>query len=344
MIRSITFLITVIVTGLSAGTLFAQHLNSTHATTSAPVVSFRSAVPMRTVITAQNKEGVRSPWQPHLGLVLSGGGARGLAQIGLLRALEEAGIRPDLIVGTSIGSIIGGLYASGYNARRLQHTIRDIEWNKIMRMHDAADRNFLSLDHKPISDRSILTLRFDGLQPILPQAVSNGQRLTNLLNELTLQALYHADDFDHLGIPFRAVATDLHSGKSVTLSSGGLAECMRASSTLPVMYSPVVRDSLLLVDGGLLANIPVNVARAEGCEYILAVNTTSPLRDSDQLNTAFDVIDQVFNIVMIPPGEEQLAQADMVIAPDLRHVDGMDFSIADSLIAIGYASAKEKVN
>lgn len=302
---------------------------------------FIATVPTRTVVLGDGERTVMAPRRPRIGLVLSGGGARGIAQIGVLRALEEAGIRPDFIVGTSIGAIVGGLYAAGYNARRLEQAIHGINWENALRLSDEADRSALSVEQKSLSDRSILTLGFDGLQPVLPRAVSNGQRLTNLLNELTLQGLYHSEDFDSLGIPFRAVATDLVSGRSVVLGSGSLSECLRASATLPVMYAAVQRDSMLLVDGGLLANIPCDVAAEAGCEYIIAVNTTSPLRAPDRIGTALEIIDQVFNVVMIPHHQTQLALADAVITPDLGAFPGTDFARIDSLIALGYRAGRE---
>jgi NTE family protein len=301
---------------------------------------FRVSVPMHSVTLPGGEIVTGAPWHARLGLVLSGGGARGLAQIGILRAFEENGIRPDFIVGTSVGSIIGGLYASGYNARRLERAVQRVDWKNVLQLSNEADRSLLAVDQKPISDRSILTLRFEGLQPVLPQSVSNGQRLTNLLNELALQGLYHDDNFDRLGIPFRAVATDLYSGRRVVLESGSLSESMRASSTLPAVYAAVALDSMLLVDGGLMANIPVDIAVDAGCDFVVAVNTTSPLRSIGQINNALETIDQVFNVIMVPQSERQLALADMVITPVLNDLSGVDFTFADTLIAIGYAAGR----
>jgi NTE family protein len=275
------------------------------------------------------------------GLVLSGGGARGLAQVGVLKALEEEGLRPDFIVGVSIGSIIGGLYASGYTATRLEKAVRDLDWKELLQLSDAADRRVLAIDQKSMADRSILTLHLDGLQPVLPTAASNGQRLLSALNTLVIQGLYHNTDFDSLAIPFRAVATDLHSGQRVVLRSGNLAEALRASSAIPVMYSPVARDGMLLVDGGLVSNVPVDVAREAGCDIVVAVNTTSPLRTPEQLSNVLETLDQVFNVMMIKQAEDLCRLADMVIAPGLGNAAATDFSNPDSLIAIGYAEGKK---
>lgn len=281
------------------------------------------------------------PATPAIGLVLSGGGARGLSQIGILLALEEEGIRPDFIVGTSIGAIIGGLYASGYSAERMRRIIRTIDWASILQLSDEAKRSALSVDQKPVSDRSILTLRFDGLSPMLPEAVSNGQRLTNLLNELALQGIELSTDFDSLMIPFRAVATDLLRGERVVLSGGSLSEAMRASATIPVMYAAVARDSMMLVDGGLVSNFPIDVAVDRGCDLIIAVNTVSPMRSAKQIRNPLETLDQVFNVMMREDIDEQVTDAGFVITPELNGLLGADFDMADSLIALGYASGKQ---
>ncbi len=281
-----------------------------------------------------------SPATPTIGLVLSGGGARGLSQVGILLALEEEGIRPDFIVGTSIGAIVGGLYASGYSAERLRRVIRGIDWSSILQLSDEAKRSALSVDQKPASDRSILTLRFDGLSPMLPEAVSNGQRLTNLLNELALQGIELSTDFDSLMIPFRAVATDLLRGERVVLSGGSLAEAMRASATIPVMYAAVARDSMMLVDGGLVSNFPIDVAVDRGCDLIIAVNTVSPMRTATQIRNPLETLDQVFNVMMREDIDEQVADAGFVITPELNGLLGANFDMADSLIALGYTTGK----
>jgi NTE family protein len=276
--------------------------------------------------------------RPRLGLALSGGGARGIAQVGVLLALDEAGIRPDFIVGTSIGSIVGGLYAAGYSAERLRTVVRTMKWQELLRLTDQADRRDLFVDQKPANDRSIFSVRFEGVQPVLPQSVSNGQRLTNTLNELALQAVYHSRSFDHLRIPFRAVATDLLSGRRVVLDGGSLAEAMRASATVPVMYAAVQRDSMLLVDGGLKANLPVDVARAEGCDVVLAVNTSSPLRNADAITNPLETLDQVLSVMIAEKLDAQLALADVVVTPDIGSFSATDFSPIDTLIARGYAA------
>ncbi len=278
--------------------------------------------------------------RPKIGLVLSGGGARGLSQAGVLLALEEAGIRPDLIVGTSIGGIIGGLYASGYTAGDLIRLIQETNWREHLTLTNQIQRENIFVDQKPSQDRSVFTLRFDGLRPVLPISVSNGQRLTSLLNEFLLQAPYHADNFDSLRIPFRAIATDLYSGDRMVFDHGDLVDVLRATSTIPVIYSPVIIDSLALVDGGLQSNLAVDVARANGCDIVIAVNTTSPMRTREQVTNPLETLDQVLNILMARDTREQIALADFVLEPVGRDILASDFDRVDSLVMLGYRTAR----
>lgn len=280
--------------------------------------------------------------KPKIGLVLSGGGARGIAQIGVLKALEEAQIPIDFIVGTSIGSIVGGLYASGYSIPELESTIRDIDWKSLLSFTDQADREALLIEKKSITDKSIFSIRFDGLSPVLPRAVSDGQRLTNLINLLMLQSKYRPrKSFDELRIPFRAVTTDLYSGKRVILDKGNLAEAIRASATVPVFYSAVSRDSMALVDGGLLSNLPVDVAKENGCDIVIAVNTTSEFRNRTNITNPLQTLDQVLNVMMARSNLEQAQRANFVITPELKEYSSFDFQVIDSLLMRGYRESKK---
>ncbi|MBI3786869.1 MAG: patatin-like phospholipase family protein, partial [Ignavibacteriales bacterium] len=229
--------------------------------------------------------------RPKVALVLSGGGARGVAAIGVLKALEKLEIPVDFIAGTSVGSIVGGLYASGYSTQQLQRMVDTTNWNEVLSFNDDARRSDLFLDQKQAKDRSILTVRFEKLQPIIPQSFSTGQRLTNFLNLLALQGIYHPNpSFDNLRIPFRAVTTDLVSGKMIVIDKGDLAEAMRASMSVPLLFSPVARDdSTRLLDGGLISNIPVDVARDWGADIVIAVDVTSPLRPAANLGAPWEI-------------------------------------------------------
>jgi len=278
---------------------------------------------------------------PKIGLVLSGGGSRGFAQIGVLKVLEEAHIPIHAVVGTSMGGLIGGLYASGYTAREIDSIVRGTNWDALLGIGDETQRAELFIDQKHENDRSLLTLRLDGLTPILPEAISIGARMTQFVEGLVWGSVYHGDgSFDRLKYRYRALATDLVSGRSVVLDSGNLALAMRASATVPLRFSPVVIDSMMLVDGGLLSNIPVNVARDLGCDIIIVVNTTSPLQDADHLDSPWNVADQIVTLMMDRQSREALDAADLVITPGLSRYNGTDFSTPGQIIDSGEASAR----
>ena len=283
----------------------------------------------------------RTLHRPRIGLVLSGGGARGVAQIGVFRALQRHGVPVDFIAATSMGAIVGGLYAAGYTPTELESLAVTTDWDEVLSLTEETRRTEMFVDQKQVDDRSFVVVRFQGLTPVLPSAFSSGQRLTDFLSDEILQALYHPfPDFDHLKIPFRAVATDLISGKRVVLRDGSLAEALRASSTVPMLFNPVERDSMRLVDGGLVANVPVDVARSGGCDIALAVNTTRGLRTMDEMKAPWQTADQIMGIMMERVNERALATADFVITPDIGRHSGSLFRGLDTLIRQGEAAAE----
>ncbi|RIK73498.1 hypothetical protein DCC62_17260 [candidate division KSB1 bacterium] len=272
---------------------------------------------------------------PRVGLALSGGGSRCLVHIGVLQALEENHIQIDLIVGTSMGSILGGLYAAGYSARQLRDVALQLDWDTLMQ--DEPSRRDLLLSQKQDRDRTYLQLRLRGWQPVLPRALTAGQKLQSVLTELTLKANYWANSsYDNLRIPFRAMATDVYSGKEIVIDRGDLAEAMCASAAIPFLLSPVPRQDLLLVDGGLLNNIPVDVVRRMGMEIVIAVDATSNLRAKDNLTAPWEFADQVTTIMQQEHNLAQARAADVLISfkNDPRH--SLDFTNPDSLIQAGY--------
>jgi NTE family protein len=199
--------------------------------------------------------------RPRVGLALSGGGARALFQIGVLQALEANNIPIDFIAGTSMGSVVGGLYAAGYNAAQLHDIALEIPWDDIT--VDTPPRTSLFLAQRQERERAFLQVRFRGRKPYIRPAITAGQKLLTVLTDLTMRANYRAGaGFDLLRIPFRAVATDLYSGESVIIADGDLAEAMRASVAVPFLFAPAPRGDMLLIDGGLLNNIPVDVCAA----------------------------------------------------------------------------------
>ena len=271
---------------------------------------------------------------PRLGLVLSGGGSRGLAQIGVLAVLEEAGIPLHCIVGTSMGSLVGGLYAAGYTPTDIDSIVSGLDWSDLLR--DTPDRRLMYTGRKELSDRHLAQVRFDGMKPVIRSSLTSGQKLSEVLASILGRAPRQAfGDFDRLRVPFRAVATDLVNGHPVVLGDGDLAEALLASSAVPILFQPVRKDSLLLIDGGITSNIPVHIARDMGAELVLVVDATSPLRRRDELRQAWEVADQVVTIMQREYNQRSLTQADIVIRPELGHVLLDDLEQGPEMVAAG---------
>lgn len=249
--------------------------------------------------------------RPKIGLALSGGGLRGVTHIGVLKCLEDHHIPIDLLCGTSIGSIVGGLYASGYSADEIWDQFQAINWKEIW--SDAPNRAFQFLAEKQKRHRAILQLRLDGWKVVLPEALAPGQKLSDALTDLLLKAPFHENDFNCLRVPLRIVATDLITGDKVVLTHGDLVEAMRASIAVPLLLHPVSYQNRLLVDGGLLDNLPVEETREAGADIVIAVNATSNLHTSQDLETPWKIADQVTTIMQKEHKRRQLELADIVI-------------------------------
>lgn len=280
---------------------------------------------------------------PNVAVVLSGGGSKGIAQLGILKSLEEKNIRFEYLVGTSMGSILGGLYASGYSIHQIDSIFHSTNWNDFFSI-ETTDRRELFIDQKITEDKAIFALRLDGLTPVFPNAINTGQKVSNFLNLVTLNAPLHVKkDFDELLYKYRAVSTDLINGISITIGSGSLSRAMRASSSVSFLLPPVESDSLMLVDGGLIANVPVNIAIEMGSEFTIAGNTTSGLRGKDQLNYPWEIADQLVSIPMKIINERQIENADVVIEPDVSNITNSDFSQIDELINKGYIASQKMI-
>ncbi|MBA4311917.1 MAG: hypothetical protein C0417_04730 [Chlorobiaceae bacterium] len=297
-----------------------------------------------TTLSNENKSTQIQTDRPKIGLVLSGGGARGLAQIGVLKALEKHGVHIDLIVGNSLGSVVGGLYASGYTTTEIESIALHTDWVELLSFGEETKRADLFVGQKQSQQEGFFSIRFDGLEPIIPSSISGGQRLLNFFSYLALQALYHPNpSFNDLKIPFRAVATDLISGRRIVLDSGSIAEALRASVTVPLLYSPIEKDSMVMVDGGLRSNIPADIARSLGCDVVIVVNSTSSMRTQQQMKAPWEVADQIMTIMMQESNREQLKLADIVITPKTRERIVSDFSNLDSLIIEGEHAADASI-
>ena len=278
-------------------------------------------------------------------LVLSGGGARGVSQLGVLKAFEDNGIEPDLIVGTSMGSAIGGLYSAGYTPESILQNFKQTDWKRTLSISQKYQRQNLFYDQKLIQDNGLLTISLEGFKPVLPSYLSNGQNLNELINILMLNAKYHSKkDFRDLKIPFYSIVTDFESGETKIISSGNLSESIKASFTFPLLYSPTIIKSKRYVDGGLTANIPVKQAKEIGADLIIAVNTTNPLKNIKELNNALNTADQILSISLNELNKEQLALASVIITPELNTSSTFDFSDLDHFYKVGYSDALKHID
>jgi len=270
-------------------------------------------------------------------LALSGGGVRGLATIGVLEAFEERGIRVAAVAGTSIGGIVGGLYAAGYSPAELKSIASQLDFSNLMQ--NAPPRSTMLQTRRRDRGRDLLSIRFDGIKPIIPQALTSGQQLTTFLTRLTTRATYHANrDFKTLKIPFVTVSTDVISGEKYVLRSGSLSDAMRATMAFPLAFTGLDIDGRLLMDGGMVDPVPVEDVKelCDTVDFVVAVNTTSPLLSRKDLKTPLDIANQVTTIMAADKRERSLAQADIVVEPVGREITSSDFRFGDSLIALGY--------
>ena len=280
--------------------------------------------------------------RPRIGLVLSGGGARGAAHVGVIRALEQLRIPVDAVAGTSMGAVVGGLYAAGLSGEEIAAVFRAIDWQELFR--DRAPRRDLVYRRKQ-DDRNLLargSLGFrEGEGVVLPLGLVQGQKITQLLRDATLPVA-GVQDFDRLPIPFRALATDLETGEPVVLDSGDLATVLRASMSAPGVLAPVEIDGRLLVDGGLVENLPVSLAREMGVDVLIAVDVSFPLADRAGLESALDVTNQMIGI-MVRRGtlssRAGLGPRDVLIEPDLGRMTAVEFTRVPQVMAAGEAAA-----
>ena len=281
-----------------------------------------------------------------IGLVLGGGGARGAAHVGVLKVLEEQGIAVDFVVGTSMGAIVGALYASGYRAADIEVILAEIDWAIALR--DQPDRQLLSPQRK--ADASLIPSSLEvGVGPQglrTPQGLIQGQNLGLLLRRL-LSHVADTPDFDRLPIPFRAVAADVVTGEAVILGSGDLVDAVRASMSVPGAFQPIRIDDRLLVDGGVVDNVPIDVARAIGAERLIAVDVGAGLASEESLASPVSVTMQVISILMDRQTRltlDSLGESDILIRPELGDIGSADFLRATEAVPLGEAAARAKIS
>ena len=280
--------------------------------------------------------------RPRVGLVLSGGGARGLTHIGVLKVLDELRIPVDYIAATSMGSIVGGLYASGMPPAEMERIVTSVDWTTLF--SDSPPRRELAFRDKQRDTRFPLPLEIgfrDGEIRGFQGAISGGN-LELFLHNLTSKA-DGIRDLDRLPVPFRAVSTDMVSGQPYIFDQGPLYEAMRASMSIPGVFSPAETRGRILGDGGLVDNLPVGVVRSMGAEVVIAVNIGTPLMSRDQLSSVVGLTGQMINILTEQNVRQQIATLgprDVLISPDLGVLSAIDFNEGREFIARGIAAAR----
>ncbi len=292
-----------------------------------------------------NSYSAASTQRPKIGLVLSGGGARGFAHIGVLKVLQENNVPVDYIVGTSMGSIIGGLYAIGLTPEEIEQGVQSIAWDKVF--NDFAYRDYKTFRRKK-DDFDFFNIHrvgvtTSGLQ--LSPGLIEGQQIELALDRLAYPG-FHINDYDNLRIPFRAIATDIETGEPFVIKSGNLARAMRASMSIPGALPPMTIDNKLLVDGGIANNIPIDIARDMGADIIIAVDVSAPLSNKESIKSSVDVTAQLTTILTRRIADIQLKtlnNQDILIVPGKAEISSSDFDKHAELIKAGKKATTKKL-
>jgi len=275
---------------------------------------------------------------PKVGLVLSGGGARAAAHIGILKVFDREEIPIDCIAATSFGALVGGLYSIGYSASEIESALTGQDWSSIF--SNTPERRLTPLIERT-NTRYQAQISFKGWNPELPTGLWAGQRVTEALDVLTSSRMLPARyDFDGLPIPFRAVATNLIDGKPYVFRQGSMSEALRASMAVPMLFTPLEKGDMLLADGGLVDNLPTGIARAMGADIIIAVDATSPLLSKDDIRTFVDVIDQSISLQMDRNVRESLKLATIILTPDLEEFINTEYEKMEQIIQRGEEEAQ----
>lgn len=280
--------------------------------------------------------------RPVVGLVLSGGGAKGIAHVGVLKVLEEMKIPIDVIVGTSAGASVAGVYAMGMPMDEIEYRFHTMDWDKGFRDEPPRDEKAFRRKQDDYDFATDLTLGVgaDGVK--FRKGLVQGQQLLTILSDLTIQTS-HVESFDQFPIRYRAVASDIETGEAVAIDKGNLALAMRASMSIPGAFPPVEYEGHLLVDGGISNNMPIDVARSLGAEVIIAVDISSPLLKGDSVNSLVGVVEQLTNLLTRRNVEAQIAtltDRDILITPNLEGASSSDFDKGDELVEMGATAAR----
>lgn len=273
-----------------------------------------------------------------VGLVLSGGGAKGFAHVGVLKVLEEAGIRIDYIAGTSMGAIVGGLYAAGYNANQLDSILKVNDFSVLLQ--DRLPRDASSFYQKENTGKYAISLPIKKMKIGFPSAISKGQNVFNLLSRLTTH-VHEIKDFSKLPIPFFCIATDLETGSEVVLEKGFLPEAIRASGSFPGLLAPVIIDDRVLVDGGLVNNYPVKKLKEKGLDYIIGVDVQMGLLKRDELNNVPVILMQIASFQILDEFEDKIKMTDVYIKPNILKYNDFSFDKEPEIVKAGEKAARK---
>ncbi|HUH29450.1 patatin-like phospholipase family protein [Gelidibacter sp.] len=278
---------------------------------------------------------------PKIGLVLSGGGAKGFAHIGVLKVIDSLDIKIDYIAGTSMGAIIGSLYASGYSGKQLDSIFRSLNFDDVI--SDNLPRSAKTFYERDNSERYAVTLPFTNFKLKLPSALSRGQNVFNLLSKLTLHVT-DISDFDQLPIPFFCVATDVETGKAIILDQGNLAQAVTASGAFPSLFQPVIIDDRVLIDGGVINNYPIDELKVKGMDVIIGVDVQDGLAKREDLNSAPAILLQINNYRTISDMIKKVEKTDIYIKPDITDYTVVSFSEGKKIIESGARAALIKLD
>ncbi len=271
-----------------------------------------------------------------VGLVLSGGGAKGLAHIGVLKTIDSLGVKIDYISGTSMGAIVGALYASGYNGKQLDSIFSNINFDDIL--SDNLPRASKTFYERENSEKYAVTIPFNKLKIHLPSAISKGQNVFNLLTRLTLH-VSNIDKFDQLPIPFFCLATNVETGASVILDKGSLPQAVAASGAFPTLFQPVVIEDQILIDGGVANNYPIDELKAKGMDIIIGVDVQDDLATKENLTSAPEILLQINNYRTIRDMKEKSKKTDIYIKPDIKDFTVVSFDEGQQIIERGRIAA-----
>ncbi|WP_281756267.1 patatin-like phospholipase family protein [Neptunitalea chrysea] len=274
-----------------------------------------------------------------VGLVLSGGGAKGFAHIGALKVLEEAGVRVDYIGGTSMGAIIGALYASGYSPDEMDSIFKAVDFDVLIQ--DILPRSAKTFYEKEDAERYAITLPFNKFKVGFPKSISKGQNIYNLLARL-LSPVSDINEFDKLPIPFFCIATDIETGEGVKLTKGYLPEAILASGAFPSLFRPVEIDGKVLIDGGVVNNYPIEEVKKMGADYVIGIDVQDGLAKNDELNSAVSVLLQINNYRTVHDMQKKAKETDLYIHPNMDNYTVVSFDEGAAIIDEGEKAAFDK--